>query len=1105
MKSIVRSWIFASTLSAALFCVAESILAPSAYCQTSFGTISGSVVDATGSAVPNATVKIVSKATGEEHNVITTGNGSYRVEALLPGKYSVVATAAGYAKWSTDAATVNASVVTSVNPTLKVGTAETTVEVSADELLLKTESGDVSATVSSKEITSLPVSTLNSYALALTMPNVTSVTTASFGNGVKFSVNGQRPRSNNFLIEGQDNNDAGIAGQGLQPENSEAQESVTYLMNSAAPEFGRGGMVANLVYKSGSNSFHGSAWDRHLNSALDATDHSDVRNGATKSIFHENIFGFTIGGPVKRNKLFFFVSDQWDKDRESSNAGILTLPTAEGYTTLNKYTANTQIANLIKAYSGLVASSDLSLYPTYHSSISLGVDPSTGADRGSVAVGGYQRRMAQKTDGQELVTKADYIINTKDRLQARLIRAPQTTPYDTSNFPSQLPGFDTMQNGTVYNAGLTEDHVFSPNLLNELRLSYGRIGFIFDLRPETYANSLLGPTVSISGINGYGIPTSTPQGRFHNTYQLQDALSWTKGNHSMKFGFDIARVRVRDAVPFVKYGSISYVANTTGTATYTGLGNYMDDYSGYSSSTSPSLSKYFGNNVARPVMGSQAYYAQDHWKVTSKLTLDYGLRYEYFGAPFNYLAYPAMPADLSCFPCGQKQNPRYTDFGPRLGFAYSLTPKTVIRGGFGAFYESMFTNMADNMQASAPNAATPVLYANTTASKRGVAYWSQKIASLSSTPQATNSVTTMWKDSKTPTTYQWNLAVQQALPAGMTVTAQYTASRGLHLLGLQMVNPVSNVTGLRIYPTRGSVAAFTYDGDSNYQGASVQLEAKTHKGLLFNTSYTYSKDLDDVSEGYTSGNYSAYPQLASAFGYKRGLDWGPSAYDHRHRAVMTLVYTPSTWRPNGLASKIAAKAVNDWTISTITSYQSGSVYDVHVGYDINDDGVSNDRPVLANPKAAIDTFAVSGEDWYGVSGYCDGSYLYNYVKAANRGCHPVTLDQVHWYVGDYGVNTNKIIGRNAAYTPGIVSSDITVERSFSYRGHMLAFRAEMYDWMNHANTGIPAFSLMGGSGSSYPYPKDSYYSSNGYKTNFANYAASASGSRAIRLFLKYSF
>jgi hypothetical protein len=505
--------------------------------QTSYGTIAGSVTDPTGAAVAGADVTVTNVGTGETHTVKTTGRGGYIVEALGTGVYNVSVAAPSFSKFVVQRVQVDPSVTTSVNAPLKLGAAADTVEVSSSSEILKTESGEVSETISSKEISELPVSSLNAYALATTLPGVTTVTTVGLTNGTAFAGPGTRPRNNNFLIEGQDNNDAGIAGQGLQPENQEALQSVTFLVSGAQAEFGRGGgIVSNLVYKSGTNAFHGAAWNRFENADLNTYNHSSTYNGSAKTNFRENIFGYRIGGPIFKNHLFFFVSQQFDHYRASAVLSTLTLPTTSGYAVLNTLKANPQVAKLIQAYGGLVGADPANAgtasagrFPANSKQVALGPDPVTGIDRGTVQFGGFARTIGAPTNSNEFVTKVDYQIGSKDKLQARFVRSPFAEPYDTGNFPSQLPLFDTQQVGISYNAGLVENHIFSANILNELRLSYGRIGFTFDLRPDTYSNPLLGPTVSISSITGFGIPTNTPQGRFHNTYQLQDALSVTKG------------------------------------------------------------------------------------------------------------------------------------------------------------------------------------------------------------------------------------------------------------------------------------------------------------------------------------------------------------------------------------------------------------------------------------------------------------------------------------------------------------------------------------------------------------------------------------------------
>ncbi len=1085
--------------------------------QTSYGTIAGAVTDATGAAVADADVTVTNVSTGETHTVKTNKSGGYIIESVGTGAYNVTIAAASFSRQEVKDVAVSASLTTSVNAMLKAGSIADTVEVSSSSEILKTESGEVSNTISTKEISDLPVNSLNAYSLAVTIPGVTTVTAASFTNGTAFAGPGTRPRQNNFLIEGQDNNDNGIAGQGLQPENQEALQEVTFLVSGAQAEFGRGGgIISNLIYKSGTNQFHGAVWDRFLNADLNAYNHSATYNHSSRTNFRENIYGYRIGGPIFRDKLFFFVSQQFDHYRASATLSTLTLPTTAGYATLNQFSTNPQIAKLIKAYGGLKgADPSTGAFPAQSKTVDLGTDPVTGLARGLVQFGGVARVIGAPTNSNEFVTKVDYQIASKDKLQLRFVRSPFAEPYDTGNFPSQLPFFDTQQVGVSYNAGIVENHIFSPNVFNELRISYGRIGFTFDLRPDTYSNPLaLGPTVSISGITGYGIPTNTPQGRFHNTYQLQDALSVTKGRHSMKFGFDISQSRVRDLVPFVFYGSQSYVASNS--PSYSALANFVDDYSGYTTANSASISKNFGSNVARPTLTDQGYYGEDHWKISPKLVADIGLRYEYYGAPYNYLAYPAVdPSNLSCFivsssgaSCRVALKPNTKNFAPRVGGAYSIDSKTVFRASFGMFYDNTFTNVDDNVQASAPNAASPTLY-NTLGNGRGTAAWSTQFSQLSSTPLATNSVTSVVPNYRNPVSYQYNAAIQRQIPYSMSLTVGYVGTRGEHLYGLDYLNPFTPGTSTRaIAPTRGAIAVHDNSGDSDYNGLLMDLTRRYRSGSEFRLAYAYSKFLDNVSEEYTSGNYSAYPQQQYNLGGKRGLDYGPSTYDHRQRVTLSYVYNPPTLHASGYG-KIAGYAVNGWQVSGIVGFQAGTVINTQTGIDINGDGVTNDRPILENASAPAGTYAVRGTDFYtaakgGLPGvYCDGQYYSNGVSknavtgANDQFCHPVALTSVHWYVGDL-YSQSKTISRDSAYTPGTFQGDIALLRTIHITERQdFAFRGECYNCLNHANTGVPNATL----NSSGNQPNAPGYSLN----TFYNYAPTTSGNRSIRIFLRYEF
>ena len=347
-----------------------------ALAQTSNGTLAGTVTDPSGAAVVGATVSIKSLDTESIRTTQTTSSGSYRIDSVLPGVYSVTVKAPGFAETVVDGLSVAASVITTTDVALKLGAKSDVVEVKADNSSINTDNAQISGTISTTEISNLPLNSLSAYSMALTLPGVTSAEQGGFSNGVNFAVGGGRPRANNFLIEGQDNNDAGIMGQGLQPENIEAQKEIIIIENDYTSEYGHGaGSVSNLIFKSGTNQFHGSVFERLLNSSLDANDHYNVRNDIPKGLYRENIFGFSIGGPIVRNKLFAFGSYQWDDYRATANLSQLTVPSTAGFATLKALPSNPRLSNLIEAYGDLVGDPAQLLAAGGQDTIALGADP----------------------------------------------------------------------------------------------------------------------------------------------------------------------------------------------------------------------------------------------------------------------------------------------------------------------------------------------------------------------------------------------------------------------------------------------------------------------------------------------------------------------------------------------------------------------------------------------------------------------------------------------------------------------------------------------------------------------------------------------------------
>jgi len=1101
-----------------MFCLAF-VAGSTGFAQATNGTIAGTVLDPNGAAVAGATVKATSLETNDTRSAVTSKVGSYRIESVPPGDYKIDVSAASFAMETVPSVNVPSSVITSVDVKLSIGAASTDIEVSSDVVAaLKTDSGELSDTLAAVEINDLPISSLNPYALGTTLPGVTVVTAASFTNGYGFSVNGNRPRDNNFLIESVDNNDQGLHGQAFQPENIEAVQEITFLLDSFSAEYGRGGAVSNLVMKSGSNRFHGAAYERLGNSYLNGVDKGEVLNKTTPTKYRENWFGFRISGPAMKDRLFFFVSNQWDHYRSSTTGGILTLPTAAGYTVLQNYASNPQVANLLKAYGGLVGTNTI-----YATSVSLGNDPvnPVPTPRGTVNFAGFQQTVGDDSNNRELEATTDYIVSDQDKLRFRFIQSPNSVPLDLGNFPNQLPGFYTDQHGVAYNAGIAETHIFSPTMLNELRPAWSRIGFSFDLQPQTYANPLaLMPGISISGITGYGIPTNVPQGRFQNTYQLEDTFTWTKGTHTIKFGFDLEDQRIKDGIPFNFYGSIGYARSAAtcttpvppatacppGTGSYTALANFIDNYGG----TSSTATIQFGSPTARPTIWAQSYFGEDSWKIAHNFTLDFGLRYEYDGAPLNYLPYPTIdssnPAVFNSstgYLTRTPEIPNKKDFAPRVGFNYALKEKTVLSGGFGVFYSHLFTNVIDNVQGSSPNAASK--QTTSSAVGRGTPNWSNAIATViagSHTALATDTANFSVNNLREPMTLEYNLRIQQQLPADFVLSAEYVGNRSEHEYATTEFNPYVDdlLSASRIFTSRGRMIREDNTADSNYNSLQLEAQHKSKGGLTLRADYTYSKLLDDGSEIFTSGTLSTYEEIQ--YPSPRRREYAPSAYDHRNRIVVAAVYVPPTWHTSE-GYRWAGAIVNGWTFSGISSLQSGQPLNVEIGYDWNGDGISNDRPILLNKSAPITNWAIKGDDplfGFGLAPgtLCDGPAWW----ATNDNCHPVTAANTHW-VTSYAGSTQNTVGRNSLFADHQSNTDFTLERSFKTFEHQdFMIRAEALNVFNHGVTNSPSTTLITG----VPYNgTDSLGNVYSGAVTFDNKPITVSGNRVLRVYARYQF
>jgi hypothetical protein len=414
--------------------------------QTSRGTITGTVTDASGAAVADAKVTATAVEGGQPHVTTSGASGEYRIDSLTPGDYNIRVDAKTFATIQLTNVTVRTSVVTAANFELKPAPNETTVVVEGSGVKIQPESGELSKTIDTVEVKDLPFITGNPFQLATTLPGVVTVAGRdSFANGVNFSVNGLRARANNFLIDGFDNNDNGISGQAFQPTNPEAVKEVTVLTNSYPAEFGRGGgSVSNLTFRSGGNNIHGALWEQYSGAGLNALLSEESASGLkSPAQFVNNVFGFRAGGPIIKNKLFFFGTSQWTRFVGAQGPPALNIPTAAGLQTLGLLSPNANVAMLLRELGNARGST---ADPSLVNSIAIGARPGCPAPC-LVEVGPFTRADKAQAPAYEWTARVDYAPTVNDSLFARFTAAHGSLTPDLFANPTALPYADTLQGG----------------------------------------------------------------------------------------------------------------------------------------------------------------------------------------------------------------------------------------------------------------------------------------------------------------------------------------------------------------------------------------------------------------------------------------------------------------------------------------------------------------------------------------------------------------------------------------------------------------------------------------------------------------------------------
>lgn len=1105
-----------------------------ALAQTSRGTVSGVVTDTAGAVIANATATLTNNETKVARTTVTNGEGVYRFDAVDLGTYTLKVSATGFSTLNKSNIVVSANLTSTIDAQLAAGTQEVSVDVTSEAgAFLQTEAPVRGGNIDRTRIVELPVANRNPVTLALTLPGV-STNRFGFGRDT-FAVNGGRGRSNNFLIDGTENNDISIAGQGFQIKNPDAVQEVSVQSSNYDAEFGRaGGAVVNTITKSGTNQFHGTAswqYDSTRDDALSNLQSLDpaIRLRGYPPYGTEHVFAGTIGGPVSiprlyngKDRTFFFFAYQNQRQNSNTTTTVLT-PTQRGRDTLRALFPqgrNPRVDQFLDLTAGAIGVANPNL-------IALG------NGRPDIEFGSAVTSFAQPATEPQVNVRIDHKISDKSQLSGRYLFADPNEPFGGANLG--LPGFTTSEKNRFQNFLISETHVFRPNLTNELRLSYNRLAFAFPLDPPNELGLTL-PNITIAGVTNVtgstyniGIQTNLPQGRIANNYVIQDTMTYLRSNHTFRFGFDLLEQRSRQFAPINERGSLTYGAG----GGFTGFANYIDDFGGAGPATG-SANRDFGSPRYYPSLFRQAYFAQDRWRVTEALTMTLGLRYENFGNPINTLRTAAFAGLFNIDPVtleGPYSLPNRVkadnnNFAPTIGLAWSPKyasgwrgllfgdGKTVIRSGYQIGYDSFFNNIASNAASSSPNLiSTQVTSAVSATLPRGLANLSSLLPTSARALTPRDTQTLADPNLVNPYYQRWSFGVQRELPGKMLFDASYVGSKGTKLYvseernpqvpAAQRITPAGFTGSLTCTPgTAGCLITGRLDnlagarnirangGSSSYHAGQFLLSRRFAQGIALSGSYTYSKMIDNASEIFAAaGNGLSNSQFATIpfpLGGERN-ERAVSMFDRTHRAAITYVWDLPFYREQrGILGQVAG----GWQFSGVTVFESGVPFTVFNGEDANNVGGNNDRPDF-NPNGQKGVRALPSAT--SPTGYIN-------PDANNAPIDPATAR----YIGIRGgAGRTGTTGRNTERTKGINNFDFTVQKRFRLtEGVAMQFRAEFFNVFNHPQYGnisvspfVPVTNNTGPSANVFTSPAG----------RFLQPQFSDGGGRVVRYLLKLTF
>lgn len=859
--------------------------------QTSRGTVSGIATDPTGAVISGASVKLANVETNVQRTTTTNDEGFYRFDAVDLGTYNVIIEATGFGRSTQTNVIVNAAQTSNVDVQLALSGQETTIDVTADTgAQLQTEAPVRGGNISPRQITELPIAGRNPVALALTLPGV-STNRSGVGIGT-FSVNGARSRSNNFLIDGTENNDISVAGQGTQLNNPDAVQEVSVQTSNYDAEFGRaGGAVVNVITKSGRNDLFGTLsflYDTRSDDALTSSESFIPENrlrGEPPS-GTEYFASGTLGGPVVlprfgeggpalyngRNRTFFFGYYQ-ERRQRSTGQSTFVLPTAAGRARLRELFpvgASANVDLLLSATQDAVGSSSplfigLGVAPGGTGTSSTQCNPDGTAPAGNrpcIQFGTFARNYAQTFNQHQYLIRIDHKLSDNDQLSGRFISSRDDNPTAS---PGLSQTFDAATLNRNYSFQTAYTRIFSPSVTNELRVAYNRIQFQFPIGDPSGLGGTL-PRITFGGnVSGIGIATNLPQGRTANNYVIQDTATKIVGDHTFRGGIDFLRQISTQSAPFNARGSLAFSASTG----FTAFANFVDNFGG----TSGAVSRDFGSPVYFPSLYRTAIFFQDRWKATEALTFTLGLRYENFGTPFNTLRTPAFtglfnidPANRAAGPFSQPNEVASdnNNFAPTIGIAYAPSFKdgmlgrilgekrTVLRAGYQIGYDSFFNNIASNAASSSPNTIVTTINSTAGAGARGLANFSNSFPATAATLNPLSAQTLLTPNLVNPYYQRFSAGFQRELPFNFVLDVAYVGSKGTKLFINEDANPLVRAE-FRVTPA-------SYTGPACTPGTNITAAQGT-PAFPAGTLCPLSGRLDNLQGGRTvrtNGGSSSY-------------------------------------------------------------------------------------------------------------------------------------------------------------------------------------------------------------------------------------------------------